>query len=273
MENERSYKGGFSGISITAALSVIVLIGVLGWKIDQAFHNGNSGANVAAGAAAADHSGIGADPSSGPSSGEIGEGTTSASDPSSPSEITDSVADTLANDYEIMQADGDYSTSSAAAVGSSLGSTLKADVTYKQYTASEIETSPDTSYAGMIAYRTALQTSFAPLLKNTTPELDMLTEYVETNDPTYLTELQQAADNYKLAATETANVVVPADAVSIQIGILDAMDEFAATLDQLVASANDPFTEATLLNTYMQAQSDMFTSFNNLYGYEKSKQP
>jgi hypothetical protein len=124
----------------------------------------------------------------------------------------------------------------------------------------------------MLAYRASLQTSLKPLLANTTPEIDLLTQYVQTNDPTYLTQLRQVADNYKLAATASAQITVPADAVTVQVGILNAMQEFAATLDQMAASANDPFTEATLINTYMQAQSDMFTSFNDLYGYYKSKQ-
>jgi hypothetical protein len=271
VENERSYRSGFSGISVTAALSVVVLLGAVGWKIEQSFQDKGDGMNVVAGAAAADHSGIGNDALSG-NAGSLGEGTSSATDPSAPAQITDSVANTLAYDYAAMQANGTYSTSSATALATAIGAGLKASVTYKQYSASDIKTDPDTSYARMLTYRAALQTSFAPLLKNTTPEIDMLTSYVKTNDPKYLTQLQQAADNYKLAAVETAQVVVPKDAVAVQVGILNAMQEFAATLDQMAASASDPFTEATLLNTYMQAQGDMFSSFNNLYGYEKNKQ-
>lgn len=271
MQNERSYRGGLSGIGITAVLSVAILVGVVGWKTVGFFQERNAGFTVVASAAAADHSGI---PTSDQSSGygSVGVGSASTSDPLGASVITDNVAAALANEYATMEADGTYSTSSAAAVSEQLGENLKADITYKTYSASDIKTDPDTSYAGMLAYRAALQTSLAPLLKNTTPELNILTSYVETNDPKYLTELEQAADNYKLAASESAAIVVPADATNVQVGILNAMNEFGATLDQMVASADDPFAEATLLNTYMQAQSDMFSSFNNLYTYYKSKQ-
>jgi hypothetical protein len=260
---------------MTAVLSVMVLVGAIGWRVDQLFQNKNDALSVVAGAAASDHSAI-PDNNQPADYGAGATGDTSASgaasDPLNPSVISDSVADALASEYATMEADGTYSTSSAAAQAQQLGASIKADVTYKTYSPSAIKTSSDTSYTGMLAYRAALQTSLEPLMKSTTPELDMLTNYVETNDPTYLTQLEQAADTYKLAAQESASIVVPADAVSVQIGILDAMQEFGATLDQMSASAKDPFAEAALLNTYMQAQSDMFSSFNDLYSYYKSKQ-
>jgi hypothetical protein len=259
---------------MTAVLSVVVLVGAIGWKVAQQFQNKNEVLSVVAGAAGANHTAI-------PDNLQaIGYGSTtgsdvasgSASDPLNPSAIGDSVASALASEYATMQADGTYSTSSAAAAAQQLGASIKADVAYKAYSAQDIPTDPDISYARMLTYRAALQVSFQPLLKNKTPELDMLTSYEQSNDPTYLTELQQAADNYKLAAAETAAVVVPDDAVNVQVGILNAMQEFGATLDQMAASAKDPFAEAALLNTYMQAQSDMFNSFNDLYTYYKSKQ-
>ena len=272
VENERSYKSGFSAISMSAMLSLLVLVGAIGWKIDQAFQNKNTALTVVASAAVAGHSGI---PDNNPSANYLnGISSTGSSsiNPYDPSQIGDNVAATLASDYTLLQANGTYSTTTAAQTAEALGKNLKASVSYKMYAATDIKTDSNTSYARMLSYRTDLQTSLAPLLKSTTPELDMLTKYVQTNDQTYLTQLRQAADTYKLAAAASAQVVVPADAVPVQLGILNAMQEFAATLDQMAANANDPFTEATLINTYMQAQSDMFSSFNNLYGYYKSKQ-
>ncbi len=51
------------------------------------------------------------------------------------------------------------------------------------------------------------------------------------------------------------------------------MEEFAATLDQLAAHADDPFASVALLRGYNQAETDMLTSFNSLASYFKSKQP
>lgn len=256
---------------MSAVISLLVLVGAIGWKIDQVIQNNNASLAVVASAAAAGHSSI---PDNNPAvdySTSYGSGGTST-DPYAPSQIGDNVASTLASDYVLLHASGTYSSTTAAQTAEALGENLKADVSYKTYASTDIPTSADTSYAAMLAYRASLQTSLKPLMVNTTPEIDLLTEYVQTNDATYLTQLREAADNYKLAAAATAQVKVPADAVMVQLGILNAMQEFSATLDQMAASANDPFTEATLINTYMQAQSDMFTSFNNLYGYYKSKQ-
>ncbi len=256
---------------MSAVLSLLVLVGAIGWKIDQTFQNKNDSLTVVASAAAAGHSAIpDNDQTTDYGSGSDIAGT--STDPYDPSQIGDNVASALASDYALLQAGGTYSTTTAAQTAEALGENLKASVSYKTYSATDIPTSSDTSYAAMLGYRASLQTALKPLLANTTPEIDMLTSYVQTNDPTYLTQLRQAADNYSLAAAASAQIVVPADAVTVQLGILNAMQEFAATLNQMATSANDPFTEATLINTYMQAQSDMFTSFNDLYGYYKSKQ-
>jgi hypothetical protein len=276
VQNKRSYSGGISGIGMTAVLSVTALTAVVGWKGIEYFQNRNAGMTVIA-HAVGEHSGIPIDNQSSNSAalGTLGSGSNATSDPLAASVITNNIADALANEYAMMQSNGTYSTSTATAMSEQLGEKLKASVIYKTYTTSDIKADPrgsNTSYARMLSYRAALQGSLAPLLKNKSSELDMLTSYVQSNDPKYLTALTQAADNYKLAANESALIVVPSDAIGVQAGILNAMNEFGATLDQMVTSANDPFAEATLLNTYMQAQSDMFGSFNDLYTYYKSKQ-
>ena len=254
---------------MTAALSVIILIGAIGWKVDQSFQKSQAGISTTSAPAGSDSG----NESAASSGAGLGIGSTSAAaDPYAPSVISDNVAATLATDYAATAQGGAYSTSSAVQAAQALGASLNADVTYRVYGASDIKTDPDTSYAGMLAYRASLQKTFTPLLANKQPELDMFSRYVETQDPQYLTELQQAADNYKLAAAETAQVVVPADAVSVQIGILNAMQSFAATLDQMAASADDPVAEAALVNTYLQGQQQMFSTFNALYAYYKSKQ-
>lgn len=258
-------------MSISAVLAVAILIGVTGWSIDQSFQSRNRQL-IAGAAAAGDHSGI-PNNGAGASAGEVGiGGTGTTSDPYAPDQITDNVVAKLADDYVLMQ-QSNYTQDQQSQIAQQLGKNLKANVSYKTYAVGEIPTTPDTSYAAMMAYRAALQTSFKAMMQNKEAELDYLSKYEETQDPQYLTDLQQAADNYKLSAAATAQVAVPADAVSVQIGILNAMDEFAATLSSMAQNAQDPLSEATLINTYLQAQQDMFTSFNNLYAYFKSKRP
>jgi len=198
------------------------------------------------------------------------DGTTT--DPYSASVISDNVVQTLASDYAYMQQNG-YTTDQQMQVAQQLGHDVKATVSYKTYTAGDIPTSADTSYAAMMRYRTDLQTSLKAMMQNKETELDYLGKYEQTQDPQYLTALRQAADNYKLAAAATAAITVPSDAASVQVGILNAMGEFGATLQTMAQSAQDPLAEAALVNTYFGAQQDMFSSFNNLYAYFKSKQP
>lgn len=252
---------------------MVVLIGALGWKVDEAFQSKSTALTVVASAASAKQAGT---PDTTSGAYENIQGTsdlaTLAADPYGPSQITDNTARTLAAQYAQIQKNGAMTSAQKTQAAQDLGATLKAHITYTAYTASNIKTDTDTSYARMLTYRGALQTSLAPLLDNTTPELDLLTGYIQTKDPHYLTQLQKAAATYKLVAVKTAHILVPTDAVNIHIGILNAMQQFAATLTQMVASADDPFVEATLLNTYMASQQEMFSSFNDLYGYYKSKQ-
>ncbi len=271
VQNERSLKGGSLGLGATAALSIIVLVSAIGWRFSEILTNRDSALTVVASAATGEHSSVPANNPQGvnPASGAA---TTASSDPYAPGVIGDNLASALALEYTTLKANGTYSTTTAAAAARSLGASIKATVTFKTYAYTDIPTVSDTSYGAMLTYRAALQGTLKPLMTNTGPELDLLTKYEETHDPSYLTKLRQASGNYKLAAAGTAQIRVPSDAISVQIGILNAMQEFAATLDQMVASADDALTEATLINTYLQAQQHMISSFNSLYGYYKSKQ-
>jgi len=66
---------------------------------------------------------------------------------------------------------------------------------------------------------------------------------------------------------------VPSDAVAVQVGMLNAMEEFSATLDQMATHAQDPFASAALLENYNAAENDVISAFNDLATYSKSKTP
>lgn len=173
--------------------------------------------------------------------------------------------------YVAMQQNGTYSTSTAIQAAQSLAPYLAASVPYHMFVSSDVQTTADTSYARMLKYRSDLQVSLAPLLKNTEPEYELFGEYVDTKDASYLTEMRAAAANYRAAASSTALLVVPEDALSFQVGILNAMEEFAATLDAMTSHADDPFASTALLRGYDKAENDMLTSFNSLATYFRTK--
>ena len=255
---------GFTPLFIVAAISVVALLGVIIYRI-------STSAPVAPLAA----SGSTQQPS-GPApvvpnyTASAAASEASAQDPIS--QIGTKVIDRLSSDYTDLQQLGIYSSSTVQAAANDALTLMQAPISYPTFSAGEIQTTADTSYARMLAYRSDLQTSLAPLLKNSQAEYEIFASYVQTNDPSYLTKLQAAAQNYFAAASSTAQVVVPADAVPYHVAILNAMEEFGSTLDAMAAHANDPFAAAALLRAYNQAESDMLNSFNALATYYKSKQ-
>lgn len=256
----------------TAALSIAVLLGVVGWQIYAHFAPRGTGAPVPL---AAD---VGGDTSNSATWEEemaALASTTSLTDATSSDPIaavsTGAQAELIGAYSGLTQQNGTYNVTTGQGIAGSIASNLNAPITYPAFSASDIKTDPDTSYDRMLEYRTDLRASLAPLLNNTAPEFQIFAEYVQTNDPQYLAQLQAAAGNYRAAASSTAKVVVPIDAVSYQLGILNAMEEFAATLDAMALHATDPFASAILLKNYDQAEQDMLTSFNALATYEKNK--
>lgn len=179
----------------------------------------------------------------------------------------------LVGEYLGLQSNGSYSSSTATKAAGNIASNIRAVITYKTYTLPELTTDSDTSYTRMMQYRSDLRDSLAPLLQNTNAELGLYAKYVETSDPSYLEQLKAASQNYKAAVSKTVAVVVPRDAVNYHLAILNAMQEFAATLDAMTSHTDDALTNAALLRSYNQAEQDMYMSFNNLSSYYSQKTP
>ena len=273
MENKRSQIGAFSRIQVIAVISVVLLLGVSASQIVSFISDRNDQLNtVATGSTPTDHSNV---PANNTSSSVFASldltSSRSVSDPFAPSTLSDSLAHTLAANYTYLQQQGTYSTSTGTDVGTAIGSGAHANISYPTYTTEQISTDKDISYARMLKYRSDLQISLKPLMTNTESELALLDKYYATKDISYLTRLSRAAKNYKLAATQSAVVVVPADAVLYQIGILDAMQQFGATLDEMATNKDDAVAEVVLLKTYTTSEQDMINSFNALYNYYRSK--
>ena len=196
---------------------------------------------------------------------------TSATSSNDVDHLAPNVVGQLATHYMVMQQQGTYTADAGAQVATAMAPNVKVDVPFKTYAVSDIKTSPDTSYAAMMKYRADLQVSLTPLLKNSIPEITIFGLYTSTKDTKYLTQLNSIAQNYRDAADATAKIAVPADAAPYQLDILNAMQEFASTLNELTSHVDDPITTAALLRSYNQAEQDMLTSFNSLTTYYASK--
>ena len=256
----RASSRGFSPIFITAAISLVALVAVAGWQITasiQARNNATSYVATSGSQAATDEA------SAANSALASEDGTTP---------VGTSVIDDLVANYMSLQQQGLYTREVGEATAKKMAADLQAPLSYRQYSQGDIQTTADTSYARMIAYRNDLQISLAPLMKNTEPEYEIFAYYVSTKDKKNLEKLQLAAQNYRAAARATLGVVTPKDAIAHQLGILNAMEEFSAALDALVVSADDPFASVVVLRSYNQAEADVLTSFASLAKYYREKQ-
>ncbi len=177
----------------------------------------------------------------------------------------------VADAYFGLQDSGEFSSSTVEQFGQSLAPYVAASAPFKVYTSADIQTDSNLSYERMMRYRSDLRDSLASLLKSTVPEYEIFAMYADTGDTQYLAQLKDIAENYREAIEATRAVVAPKDATDRHVAILNAMSQFAATLDAMVAHADDPFASVALLRGYNQAEADMLFSFNNLTTYYKSK--
>ena len=179
----------------------------------------------------------------------------------------------MVGQYAGIQDRGAYTTETVQNASENIAANLRANILYKTYLTTDFKTDTDTSYARMLTYRSDLREALAPLMQNTGSELELYGKYIETADTKYLGQLSAAADNYRAAAQNAAALTVPRDSVNYHKDILNAMEQFSATLDKMATHAGDPLASAALLRTFNQAETTMYTSFNALSRYYSQKTP
>ena len=187
--------------------------------------------------------------------------------------VTPTALTLLFSNYDSMQKSGAVSSSSIQDLGAKVAAAVKPDMYYDKIDESSVRTDSDTSYQRMITYRNTLRTALKPLMNNTDAEISLIGGYEETGDDTYLTKLHAAADNYRLAASNTLMVAAPSDAVLYHVDAINSMREIAATLDAFADYATNTITAGAVLMSYNQAEQDVTTSFSTLAQYFTSKKP
>jgi hypothetical protein len=257
---------------VAAALSVVTLSGVAVWKaVSFTQSNAQAGTYVAA----TPEQNTPVDAGWQQEMVLLGLATTTAPAATSASDtiamIGPMVAAQLAGRYAGIQDSGSYSQNTLDSAAQNVAGNVRASISYKTYAIAEIKTDADTSYARMLAYRADLQAALAPLLDNPNPELELFARYMESGDSSYLTQLQNAAKNYRAAIANTAAVTVPKDAVNYHRSVLNAMGQFAATVDAPSTHGEDPLASAALLRTFNTSEQDMYFAFNALAGYYSQK--
>ncbi len=202
---------------------------------------------------------------------ESSDTTLDAEDPDGLGNIADNVTGALLGSYMTLAESDSYTPEDGEKIAENIAASLKASVSYPTYSDDDLKTDNDTSYERMLAYRSDLRIALEPLLKNPGYELNIFANYIESRDQKYLEQLGQTAENYKLAIENAANVVVPRDAVSQHVGILNSLSEFGAIVERLSRHADDAFASAALLRTYNESEANLVMAFNKLAAYYRDK--
>jgi hypothetical protein len=248
---------------MSAGISALAIISVVGWHINKIIQEKNTNLVSIAPAPATHEPRNNSDETTTLLNADVA----TSSSPDDIAQIGTNAIGKLATYYAIATQYTPYTPELGAQIVASVAPTVSAHVAYPTYNTTMIPTDANTSAARKAVYQTDIKTSLKPLMQNKTYELDLYNAYMHTRNPIYLNKLKTAAQNYRTAATETARIVTPVDAVSYQVGILNAMQEFAATLDALADNTDDPITSLALLKSYNQAESDMVHSFTALNTY------
>lgn len=250
---------GFSSFALTAALS----IGILIFAITYTFMPktpANSAPQIATiESEPIDPDMVVADPRS-----------TATSSVSGLSPLGDAIMNKVITAYSSNIGDGGIQ-SDATTTAIELVKNLKPVVQAKTYSVKDVKATPDVSLERVLKYRSDLRDSLAPLLSISEPEYVTFGRYIQTHDAAHLALLERDAELYRTAASSTLAVVAPNDAIVYHLGILNAMEGFAAKLEALASHASDPFAAAALLRSYNEGEQDVLMSFNKLAQYYRAK--
>lgn len=258
---------GQASIAITAALSVMLLLGAALW---QTFHYVN--ATNASKRMSYERQ---------PSNTSTAPGwkltletlrgdaaTTSTSTSSDPlSNLADAVAQQFVRSYIGLQQSGNFSTDTAAQVGTNLGESIKAPSRFVPHKESELTVVPDTSIERVLMYRSDMRVALASLLSAAEPEFATFGRYIQTKDPEQLDQLKKAIDRYLTAEHASLRVAVPQDAVAFHLRAVNSLGAFASIIDELVRFADDPLTSVAILRTYNDSEQELLYAFDALSQY------
>ena len=183
------------------------------------------------------------------------------------SNLTDFVAQQFVSSYAALKASGRLSTDTVAAVGATLGESIKAPSQFIAHAAPDLITTPDTSLERVLAYRSDMRVALASLISPAEPEFAIFARYVETKDPRKILELQKAVERYRTAELAALLVPVPKDAAPLHLRVVNSLGAFADSINELIRFADDPITSVAILRTYNDGEREMLDAFNALSAY------
>lgn len=250
-------------LSLAAVLAIVGVIGVGAWQVRSALITRTNDLTASAAAPAGAQGQGNADENL---AVLLGESATSST-PEEIASIGTDILGSLTAQYAVLAQTDAYTPELGEQLAADAAANARVSVPYTPYAPDSIRTDLDVSLARVRAYRTALQTSLSPLKDINSYELDLFRAYTQTGDARKLSALHDAAARYRDAASRSAQLTIPADATAFHLGILNAMQKFAATLDMMADHADDPVTSVVLLRSFTEAEADMRSAFDALNAY------
>ncbi|KKW19533.1 MAG: hypothetical protein UY63_C0011G0015 [Parcubacteria group bacterium GW2011_GWA2_51_10] len=262
---------GFANISVTATLSIVVLLGAFLWQLTETISAKND-APVANTAVSGAQSGV-PEPEYAALFGESASGSRAGVSGENLASIGTSTMEKLIGSYVALKNEGSYTPEDGERIAGDLAQSLRASVSYEEVRENSLKTHADTSYTAMLAYRSNMRVALEPLLENTESELAIFGRYVETGDKENLSRLSEVAARYGEAAARAQKLVVPKDALRSHASVVNSLLRFEATLNEMTRWADDPMAALALLRAYNSSEAEVFASFNTLAAYQKKKTP
>lgn len=180
---------------------------------------------------------------------------------------TDELARRLVQEYVQVAGEAPLDQNKATLIGEKLASSIYTSTPYDPYAAADIQTTPDTSYQAVLAYRADMQRVLEPMISLPEPEFALYGRIVESGDQEAVQEMLRVADIYEAVAADLTTVTVPEDAVQYHLNATNSLGYFAEVLRDLVRYINDPIASFALLRAYNDAEAYVVNSFNTLSTY------
>lgn len=190
---------------------------------------------------------------------------------SAPIPFGDAVMYNIIGSYFSLKQQGVYTPELGQQLGGMIASGIRAQLSYKTYTESDLTMTEDTSFDRAHLYQQELKEALAPLHERTEPEYSMFASYVETGDHVHIERLRAAAAHYREAASSAVAVAVPADAAPAHLSLVNALEKFATALTALANFADDAVASTALLPEYNAAEQAVTEGFDALNTYYAHK--
>lgn len=192
-----------------------------------------------------------------------GQGIGTTSDPVA--SVGSSLAQSLVSGYLSLKEYEAYTPERGEQLANTLVSGFRAPTIFEPHTEAALTIDPETSQERILRYRSDMREALSGIVDlNAEPEFSLFARFVATNNRTWLDKLSLSASQYRAAEAKALEVAVPEPAAAAHLRAVNAIGEFAETLERLVRFSSDPLATMALLRTYNDTEREIFLAFDAL---------